>query len=81
MYFVSMPATLEAISQDALVLPTDQRMTLAYRLLVSVDAQPGADEAWESEINKRIARFDSGSAQTVPASEVFAQLRQLAPGK
>lgn len=78
-----MPATLDAISQDALVLPPDQRMTLAYRLLASVepDPEPGADAAWEAEIIQRIARFDAGGSETAPASEVFARLREIAPGR
>ena len=78
-----MPATLDALSQDALVLPPDQRVTLAYRLLVSVepDPEPGADAAWEAEIAARIARFDAGESQTVHAAEVFARLREIAPGQ
>ena len=78
-----MPATLDALSHDALVLPPDQRVSVAYRLLVSVesDPEPGADAAWDAEIAKRIARFDAGESQTVPASEVFARLRKIAPGQ
>jgi len=78
-----MPATRDALSQDALVLPPDQRVSLAYRLLVSVepDPEPGADAAWDAEIARRIARFDAGESQTVAASEVFARLRQIAPGQ
>ena len=78
-----MPATLDALSHDALVLPPDQRVSLAYRLLVSVepDPEPGADAAWDAEIAKRIARFDAGESKTVPASEVFARLRKIAPGQ
>ena len=78
-----MLATLDALSHDALVLPPDQRVALAYRLLVSVesDPEPGADAAWDAEIAKRIARFDAGESQTVAASEVFARLRKIAPGQ
>ena len=77
------PATLDALSHDALVLPPEQRSALAYRLLVSVepDPEPGADAAWEGEIARRIARFDSGESQAVPAAEVFARLREIAPGQ
>jgi hypothetical protein len=55
-----MAATLEALSNEALVLPPDQRATLAYRLLMSIEPEPepGADAAWESEIAARMARFD-----------------------
>ena len=79
-YRAPMPATLETLAQDALVLPPDQRLTLACQLLASVepDPEPGADAAWETEIVQRIARFDAGES-TIPAATVFASLRQIAP--
>src|SRR5437870_3742210 len=60
----AMLPTLDALSRDALVLPPDQRVALAYRLLVSVEPgpEPGAEAAWDAEITQRIARFDSGEA-------------------
>ena len=78
-----MPPSLDALSQDALVLPPEERVALAYRLLVSVEPapEPGAEEAWAVEIATRIARFDSGDAQPRPANEVFDRLRQIAPGQ
>lgn len=78
-----MPATLEALSQEALVLPPDQRIALAYRLLASVepDPEPGAEAAWEAEIASRIARFDAGESPTISAAEVFAGWREIAPGQ
>jgi putative addiction module component (TIGR02574 family) len=78
-----MPPTLDALSQDALVLPPDERVTLAYRLLVSVEPspEPGAEEAWAAEIATRIARFDSGEPQPLAAREVFDRLRAIAPGQ
>jgi hypothetical protein len=64
-YRALMPAPLDAISHDALVLPPDQRVTLAYRLLASVetDPEPGADSAWEAEIadlRARASPIDTG---------------------
>jgi putative addiction module component (TIGR02574 family) len=78
-----MPATLDALSQDALVLPPDQRLLLARRLLDSVDLEPepGAEAAWEAESARRIARFDAGESKPIAASEVFARLRDIAPGQ
>lgn len=78
-----MPATLDAVSHDALVLPPEQRVALAYRLLISVEPtpEPEADAAWDEEIASRIARFDAGDSQPVPAVEAFARLRKIAPGK
>ena len=78
-----MPPTLDALSQDALALPHEERVALAYRLLVSVepDPEPGAEEAWTAEIAARIARSDSGESQPRPAREVFDRLRKIAPGQ
>lgn len=77
-----MAATLDSLSRDALVLPPDQRVALAYLLLVSVDPEPeaGSEAAWESEIARRITRFDAGESHAVPSSAVFARLREIAPG-
>lgn len=76
-----MPATLEAVAKDALVLTRDERLLLARHLLVSVEPEPAqdVDEAWEEEIGHRIERFDAGFSQTIPASEVFARLAAIAP--
>jgi len=78
-----MPPTLDALSQDALVLPPEERVALAYRLLVSVEPgpEPGAEEAWTAEIVTRIARSDSGASQPLAAREVFDRLRATAPGQ
>lgn len=72
-----MPATLDIIARDALILPQDQRLALARQLLESVnlEPEPGAEAAWEAEIARRIARFKSGEAKPIPAGEVFARLR------
>ena len=78
-----MPATLDAVVHDALILPPDQRLALARQLLESVDLdpEPGAEAAWEAEIVRRIARFKSGESKLIPAGEVFARLRQIAPDR
>jgi putative addiction module component (TIGR02574 family) len=79
----AMPATLDAVAHDALILPPNQRLALVRQLLDSVDLEPepGAEAAWEAEIVRRIARFEAGESQPVSAGEVFARLRQLAPGR
>ena len=76
-----MVTTLDSLSHDALVLPPDQRMTLAYRLLTSIDAEAeaGSQVAWETEITQRIEAFDAGQSTAVSASSVFASLKEIAP--
>ena len=78
-----MPTTLDSLSEEALVLPPDQRLTLACRLLDSVELEPepGAEAAWEAEIARRIERFDSGASRPIPAGEVFDRLGRIAPGR
>ena len=76
-----MPATLDAVAHDALILPPDERLALARQLLESVDLEPdpGAAAAWEAEIARRIARFKAGESKPISAGEGFAKLRQIAP--
>ncbi len=78
-----MPAALESVTREALVLPPEQRLALARQLLESVDLEPepGAEAAWEAEITRRLARYKSGEAKPIPAGEVFARLREIAPGR
>ena len=78
-----MPQTLDSLAQDALVLPPDQRVALAYQLLLSVEpgAQTDAEEAWDTEIRARIARFDSAPGRTISAEDAFVRLRAIAPGE
>ena len=78
-----MAATFDVLVQDALVLPPDQRIALAHRLLSSVEPEPdpGAEAAWEQEIAHRIADSDAGEIVCVPAAEVFARLRRIAPDR
>jgi putative addiction module component (TIGR02574 family) len=68
--------SLENIASEALLLPKDQRLTLAHRILSSVEPQVEAEveDAWEMEIRERIKRYDAGQTAGVPGHEVFAEL-------
>ena len=70
--------TRSPLFREALALPIDQRVTLAYRL---VSVEPDPEAAWEAEIARRIARFDAGESQAIPASEVFNALSEIAPDR
>ena len=76
-------AAFDALVQDALVLPPDQRIALAHRLLSSVetDLDPSAEAAWEDEIARRLAQADAGEGTLLPAAEVFARLERIAPNR
>lgn len=71
-----MKGSVETLTADAMQLPLDQRLTLAHRLLSSVEptASAGVESAWHAEICRRIARFDEDRAVAIPAVEVFSEL-------
>jgi putative addiction module component (TIGR02574 family) len=77
-----MTATLDSLFKEGLGLPPDQRISLARQLLDSVDPapEPGSDAVWEAEIALRLERYQSGATKSIPAAEVFARLRRIAPG-
>jgi putative addiction module component (TIGR02574 family) len=59
-------------------LPPQAQERLLHVLLEELDgpADPGAEEAWLREIQRRSRELDQGSVETVPAEEVFANLRK-----
>lgn len=69
----------------ALALPLDERAKLAREIIASLDGEPDADaeEAWASEVERRIREIKSGEVKTVPrsvASERIAdRLRRVRP--
>lgn len=71
-----MSESVETLIAEAVQLPPDQQLTLAHRILSSVEPEVSAETevAWDLEIRDRIARYDAGGVKSVPASEVFAEL-------
>ncbi|MHB8524069.1 MAG: addiction module protein [Limisphaerales bacterium] len=71
-----MAGTIETLASEAMQLPPDQRLTLAHRILSSVEPAPSVeiDAAWDTEIRERIARYDAGAVRSIPATEVFAEV-------
>ena len=59
---------------------SSDRAELASRLIASLDDDTPDDpaeveRAWEEEIRRRLAELDAGTAELIPADEVFAELR------
>ncbi len=71
-----MSSPADNIIVEALLLPPDQRLTVAHRLLSSVEPEPTdeIERVWEVEIQDRIARYDAGGVRSIPAAEVFSEL-------
>jgi hypothetical protein len=68
--------SMETIASEALLLPKDQRFTLAHRILASVEPERDADAeaVWDLEIRERIRRYDAGRTVGISGKEVFAEL-------
>ena len=66
------------LSERAKVLSAEDRARLAEELLASLEESPSAevDNAWDAEIQRRIAEVEAGTAVLAPAEEVFARVRQ-----
>lgn len=71
-------SSLSQILYEATLLPEDQRLTLAHRLLTITEPPPSknTDNAWDIEIRDRITRYDRGEISSRPAGEVFSELDQ-----
>lgn len=71
---------LKQLVSDALELPAHERAQLAHRLIISLDEDIEDDpaevrRAWEDEIRRRIDEVDAGTVESIPAEEVFSELR------
>ena len=73
-----MSISIDTVTLEAMQLSEDQRLTLALRILSSVEpaVNEDAEFAWDATIRERIRRYDAGQSATIPASEVFKELDQ-----
>ncbi|HXT22258.1 MAG TPA: addiction module protein [Thermoanaerobaculia bacterium] len=72
-----MTKTADALLRDALELGEQDRADMAAALLESLE--PAVDEAaiaqaWDEEVQRRVAEIDSGQAELIPWEEVRRQL-------
>ena len=71
-----MTALAEKVYNEALDLPTEDRLTLLDRLLHSsnLSTQKDIDQAWVEEAERRDRQIDEGTATLIPGNEVFAKI-------
>jgi putative addiction module component (TIGR02574 family) len=67
-----MTKPMAAVLADALRLDDEARAALAAELLGSLDgpADPDAENAWDAEIERRIAAIEAGTIQLEPWEQV-----------
>ena len=70
-----MSTTLEILEAEVLRLAPADRSHLLERLIASLDLDPGVEQAWELEADRREAELASGSVAAVPGHEAIARLR------
>ena len=67
-----MATELERVVEQALSLPALERLSVARRILESVEpeASEEVERAWEAEIVRRVEKIDSGTAKFRPWEEI-----------
>lgn len=70
-----MQTPLEILETEALRLTPSERAALAQRLLESLDEDVEIEEAWATEVERRIADVESGAVQLIPIAEALARVR------
>ena len=73
-----MSDTLTELKEKASKLSEAERAALALSLIESLDGppDPGVEEAWRIEIERRVGEIERGEAQLIPGDEVFARVRR-----
>jgi putative addiction module component (TIGR02574 family) len=69
-------ATPAELLQQALELPTDDRLALAAELLESVEGpeDPEWAEAWAAELDRRVKELDAGRVTGIPWEQVKSDM-------
>ena len=74
-----MTTIVDELTLKARSLPAEDRARLAEDLLSSLqkDADPAVEAAWDLEIRRRLDEVEAGTANLIPAAEVFAEVRRM----
>jgi putative addiction module component (TIGR02574 family) len=76
--------TWEELLEKALQLPSDEKRNIARALYENFADEEAEDEdedpaeveaAWAEEIKRRVEEIQNGTVETIPADEVFAEMR------
>ena len=70
-----MSKPVELLEAEVLNLPLDQRSRLLDRLLASLDRDPGWEQDWLAEVDRREAAIAAGGSAWRPGEDVLARLQ------
>jgi len=64
--------------EEAMRLDPEERATLMRLLIDTLDAESeeGSDDAWRTEVERRVAELDAGAVEPIPWEELRARLYQ-----
>jgi putative addiction module component (TIGR02574 family) len=73
-----MTVIADKVFDDALSLPSDARISLIKKLLISLNLPTNAeiDRLWAAEVEQRVSQIDRGDVELIPGEEVFAKIRR-----
>jgi putative addiction module component (TIGR02574 family) len=74
-----MSTSLNRITMEALELPLESRENLAYQLLRSIqdaEIKPEILDSWLKQADRRMTEIEEGKTQSIPAEEVFREMRE-----
>jgi len=70
-----MTKSVDAVVADALQLTAEERARVADKLLASLSEDPDSEQAWSTEVERRLSEIESGRARLVPAADAIARAR------
>ena len=67
----------DKILEEALLLPADERASLAERILQSLNLPTEAEinRLWVEEAERRVSELEAGKVELIPGEQVFAKIR------
>ncbi len=76
-----MPDPVLELAERGRALSPEERARLVDLLLATLDDAPatGVTDAWDREIERRIAAYKAGETEAYDLEEVLAEARRLAP--
>jgi len=68
-----MSSQLESVEAEAIKLTAEERAQLPDRLIARLFEDAEIEDAWEAEVERRIAEIEAGRSTLIPASEAIAR--------
>lgn len=75
-----MAMTVEQIVEESRKLPPEQLSELIERITLAVHGSPDpkVEQAWQDEVQRRLAEIDSDKAELIPGEVTRAKVRKIA---